>query len=41
MCADVPTEDKTCDKRGSFYKTLGSTFDHILTSGNNEYELHC
>jgi hypothetical protein len=41
ICADFPAEDKTCDKKGSFYKTLVSTFDHSLTFKNNVQRQHC
>jgi hypothetical protein len=41
MCADVPTEDKTCNKRGSFYKTLENTSDQSVTSQNNVKRKHC
>jgi dTDP-4-dehydrorhamnose 3,5-epimerase-like enzyme len=41
VCADIPNEDKACDKRGSFYKTLESTFDRSLTFKNNVERKYC
>lgn len=40
MCVDVPAEDKTWDKRGSFYKTLESTFEYSVTFKNNFKRKH-
>ena len=41
VCADVPAEDETCDKRGSFYKTQGSTFDHSVPFKIYVKRKHC